>query len=303
MASDGTAVTFLGLGAMGNALATAVLDAGTPTTVWNRTAGRDTGLVARGAASAPSIRAAVTASPVIIVCLLDHASVHETLDPVADALASRTLINLTTTTPNQARELAAWAAEHSIDYLDGGIMAVPAMIGKPGAAILYSGSHEAYESQRALLSRWGESSYHGADAGMASLYDLAMLSGMYVMFAGFLHGAAMVGSEGVSADEFATKAVPFLGAMVGEMRGFAEVVDGGDYAVPGQQSLEFSDLTDLIRASDEQGVDSAPIAIVRSLIRRQVDAGHGADGFARIYESLRHPETSSPKITIEERTA
>ena len=42
----------------------------------------------------------------MVVCLLDHGSVHEVLDPAADALAGRVLVNLTTGTPEQARELA-----------------------------------------------------------------------------------------------------------------------------------------------------------------------------------------------------
>ncbi|CAM5598147.1 6-phosphogluconate dehydrogenase OS=Streptomyces antimycoticus OX=68175 GN=SSPO_095210 PE=3 SV=1 [Streptomyces antimycoticus] len=52
--SEHSAVTVLGLGPMGRALAGAFLDAGLRTTVWNRTAGRDGELVERGAVSAPS---------------------------------------------------------------------------------------------------------------------------------------------------------------------------------------------------------------------------------------------------------
>lgn len=286
-AHTGTPVSVLGLGAMGSALAAALIDAGYPTTVWNRTAGRDADLVARGGAGAPTARAAVTTGRVVVTCLLDHASVHETLDPIVEELRGRTLVNVTTTTPNESRELAAWAAGHGIAYLDGGIMAIPELIGTPGAAILYSGSADVFGAQRELLDLWGSSTYYGADAGMASLYDLAILSGMYVMFAGVVHGAAMVGSEGVSATEFAAKSMPFLAAMVPQIKGLADVIDGGDYAVPGQQSLEFSDLSKLIRASVDQGVNSDPIAMVQSLIQRQIDAGHGSDGFARIYESVR----------------
>lgn len=295
---DGTTVTVLGLGAMGSALAAALLDAGYPTTVWNRTAGREVELVTRGASGVTTARAAVTAGDVVIACLYDHASVHETLDPIAEDLRDRTLVNVTTTTPNQARELAAWAADRGIAFLDGGIMAVPDLIGTPEAAILYSGSAEVFRTQRGLLDLWGSSTYYGTDAGMASLYDLAILSGMYVMFAGFVHGAAMVGSVGVPATEFATKSMPFLSAIVPHLRGLADVIDGGDYAAPGQQSLEFSDLSKLITASVEQGVDPGPIAMVQSLIQRQLDAGHGTDGFARIYESLRYANTSlTPKGT------
>jgi len=49
-ADRGSAVTVIGLGSMGSALAGAVLEAGYPTTVWNRTAGKAEPLVRRGAA-------------------------------------------------------------------------------------------------------------------------------------------------------------------------------------------------------------------------------------------------------------
>lgn len=223
----------------------------------------------------------------IVACLLDDASVHEVLDPIAGRLSGRALINVTTTTPNQARELAGWAAGHRIDYLDGGIMAVPDMIGGPGSAIFYSGSATVFEQHRGLLDRWGSSSYFGPDAGMASLHDLAMLAGMYVMFAGFMHGAAMVGSEGVSASEFAARATPFLAAMTGAFAGLAATIDATDYAGEGQQSLEFSDLTDIVTASVEQDVDAGVLEPVHELIQRQIAAGHGKQGFARIFEELR----------------
>jgi 3-hydroxyisobutyrate dehydrogenase-like beta-hydroxyacid dehydrogenase len=287
MSDDGTAVTVLGLGEMGRALAAALVDAGHPTTVWNRTPGRADELADRGAVVAGTPGEAIAASPLVAACLLDHDSVHEVLDPVAADLAGRALVNLTTTTPNQARELAAWAADRGIAHLDGGIMAVPEMIGQPGSTVLYSGEGAVFHRSKPVLDLWGESSYVGEDAGMASLYDLAILSGMYTLFAGFMHGAAMVASEGVPATEFAARAAPFLAAMTGALAGFATVIDGGDYTVEGQQSLEFSDLGDLLQASVDQGVSTEVIEPVQALIRRQVAAGHGKHGFARIYEEIR----------------
>ena len=287
MSSVSTPTTVLGLGEMGSALADALIDAGHPTTVWNRSPAKTQPLVARGASAASSVDAAVLASPVVVACLFDHASVHDVLDPLAPSLSGRALINVTTTTPTQARELAGWAARHGIDYLDGGIMAVPEMIGGPGSTIFYSGSAAVYEQHRALLDQWGQSSYFGTDAGMASLYDLAILAGMYTMFAGFLHGAAMVGSEGVPAGEFAARATPFLAAMTGAFAGFAATIDAKDYAGEGQQSLEFSDLTDLVTASVEQGVSAEVLQPVHEMIQRQIAAGYGAEGFARLFEELR----------------
>lgn len=282
-------VTVLGLGAMGRALAGGTVAVGHPTTVWNRTPGRADVLVAAGAREAASVRDAVTASPLVVAVLLDHASVHQTLDPVAEELAGRTLVNLVTTTPEESRELAAWAGSHGAAYLDGGIMAVPGMIGGAGAEILYSGSRAAFDDSRPVLDTWGASTWFGEDPGLAPLYDLALLAGMYAMFAGFFHGVAMVGTAGVSARDFARRAAPWIAAMTSELAGYADVIDRRDYAGPGQQSLEFSDLSDMVRASAEAGLATDVVAAVQALVRRQIEAGHGADGFARAVESLREP--------------
>lgn len=299
-----TDVTVLGLGAMGSALAGALLDAGRTVTVWNRTPDRAPELTARGARRAGPVREAVTASPLVVACLLTYESVRDTLGPVAGELRGRTLVNVTTTTPNESRQLAAWVAEFGADHLDGAIMAVPAMIGTRAGQIFYSGSRTAYDTVLPTLDIWATSEFHGEDAGRAALVDLAMLSGMYQMFQGFLHGAAMVATMGMSASEFAARQAPFLSAMTQELAAYGEVVDGGDYTVPGQQSLDFSDLSHLVRASEEQGVDPAPIAAVQELIGRQIAAGHGKEGFARIYEGLRAARPAiSPATRPEEGTA
>ncbi|MCM0678363.1 NAD(P)-binding domain-containing protein [Micromonospora phytophila] len=289
--NDSVQVSVLGLGAMGSALAAALVKAGNTTTVWNRSAGKADNLVAQGAQAAATAGDAVRASRLVIACLLDHASVHEVLDPLAGQLAGRTLINVTTTSPEQSREMAAWAADARIAYLDGGIMAVPPMIGQPGSSILYSGSAAVFDQYKPLLDLWGGSTYFGEDPGLASLYDLALLAGMYVMFAGFMQGAAMVAPAGVTAGAFAVMAAPWQTAMTGAFQGFAAVIDGGDYTVEGQQSLEFSDvaLGGILAASADQGISTEVLAMVQRLMQRQIDAGHGKEGFARIIESIKQP--------------
>ena len=89
MTSTSTPITFLGLGAMGGVLAGTVLDAGHPVTAWNRSPGRADELAARGAAVAGSAAEAVAAAPVVVACLFDHGSVHETLDPLVADLGCR----------------------------------------------------------------------------------------------------------------------------------------------------------------------------------------------------------------------
>jgi 3-hydroxyisobutyrate dehydrogenase-like beta-hydroxyacid dehydrogenase len=279
-------VTVIGLGAMGSALAAAVVGAGYPTTVWNRTSARTQPLVASGAVAATSVGEAIEASRLVIVCLLDAESVTDVLDPVKDALAGRVLVNLTNGTPAQARELAG---RYDADYLDGGIMAVPPMIGGAGAFVFYSGSRSAFDTNRAVLDLFGESRYVSDDAGMAALQDIALLSGMYGMFIGSMHALALVGSAGIAATTFAPLLKRYIEAMLGFVDAAAEQIDAQDYTIGvvsniGMQSAAFVNLLETAR---DQGISPELIAPLGPLMARRVAAGHGQEDLAGVIELLK----------------
>ena len=103
----------------------------------------------------------------------------------------------------------------------------------------------------------------------------------------------MVGSAGVPAKDFATRAAEWLRTVVPAITEYAEVIDGGDYSVPGQQSLELSDISDIVDASRAQCISTELVDVVQRLIRRQIDAGHGSDGVARVIESIKHPAAAA----------
>ncbi|HEX2299996.1 MAG TPA: NAD(P)-binding domain-containing protein, partial [Pseudonocardiaceae bacterium] len=84
-----TPVTVIGLGSMGRALAEAFLRAGHRTTVWNRTPEKAAPLVAKGAIHAPSVRAAVAASPLVITCVTGFDDTRQALGPANGALDGR----------------------------------------------------------------------------------------------------------------------------------------------------------------------------------------------------------------------
>ncbi|MEV3964296.1 NAD(P)-binding domain-containing protein [Nocardia sp. NPDC050193] len=286
-ANEQTAVTVLGLGPMGRAIATALAKGGNPLTVWNRTPGKDTELVSRGAVSAADPGAAIAASDLVIAVLGDHASVHAVLDPVAEALRGKALIDLTSTTPEESREFGRWAAARGIDFLDGGIMAVPPMIGGPGASILYSGSAQVFERFRDDLGKLGAADYFGDDPGTAALYDFALLAGMYAMFTGFFHGAAMVRSAGVTATSFAPRAAAYVTAMAGLLPAYAEVIDSGDYTDDVQPARFHKPAFDaIVRASRDAGVALDIVGPIKNLIDRQIADGRAGEGLERITEEL-----------------
>nr|BFE85263.1 hypothetical protein GCM10020093_078640 [Planobispora longispora] len=99
--------------------------------MWNRTASKADALVAQGAARALTAADAIAASPLVIACVIDYDAVHTIVEPAADALKGRTLVNLTADSPERARRTAAWADDHGIGYLDGAIMSPTETIGVP----------------------------------------------------------------------------------------------------------------------------------------------------------------------------
>jgi 3-hydroxyisobutyrate dehydrogenase-like beta-hydroxyacid dehydrogenase len=265
--------------------------------VWNRTSGKGDDLVASGASRAETAADALAASPLVVVCVLDYPAVHEILEAAGEAVAGRVVVNLTNGTPRQARETAAWVAERGADYLDGGIMAIPPGIGTPEAFLLYSGSRSAFEAHEERLSVLGAAHFVGTDPGLASLHDLALLSGMYGMFGGALHALALVGTENVEASAFTSSLlVPFLNAMAGGLEHAARQIDAGDYALDVVSNLEMqtAGYPNLVRASRDQGVAVELIAPMQALMERRVADGHGDEDIAGLIELIRKSGDALP---------
>ncbi|MFC7714430.1 NAD(P)-binding domain-containing protein [Nonomuraea recticatena] len=78
------------------------------------------------------------------------------LEPVTGSLEGRHLVNLTSGSPEQAREMDAWARSHGVGYLDGAIMTTPPGVGSQDMMFLYSGSEEVFQARREVLSVLGD---------------------------------------------------------------------------------------------------------------------------------------------------
>ncbi|WP_432118969.1 NAD(P)-dependent oxidoreductase [Streptomyces sp. bgisy032] len=272
-----TPLTLLGTGAMGSALARAWLAAGHPVTVWNRTPARARALAAEGATVAESAAAAVEANRLVVACLLDDDSVGEALD--GTALAGRDLVNLTTGTPGQGRTRAAWAEARGARFLDGGIMAVPPMIGAPesGGYVFYSGSRELFEEHRATLAVPAGTRYAGTDPGFAALHDVALLSAMNGMFAGVAHAFALIRPEDVAPEDFAPLLAEWLTAMAHSVHETAGRLRSGDFTgnVVSSLAMQAAGIPTLLRTAEEQHVSPELLAPYLELMAGRVAQGHG----------------------------
>jgi 3-hydroxyisobutyrate dehydrogenase-like beta-hydroxyacid dehydrogenase len=275
---------------MGSALASVFLQRGYETTVWNRSADKAQALVGQGARLAATPEEAIAASPLIIACVLDYEALYGVLDPVAASLKGKVLVNLSSGSPEQAHEAAAWARSHAADYLDGAIMTTPPGVGSPEMMFLYSGSHTAFEARRPALESLGDPLYLGADPGLASLYDAALLGLMWSTMTGWLHGTALVGAEKVSATAFTPIAIRWLTAVAGFLTTYASQVDAGRY--PGDDAtidVQIATIDHLIHAAEARGIDNALPELLKSAMERTKAAGHGSDSYASVIEVLKNP--------------
>ncbi|MFB6840474.1 NAD(P)-dependent oxidoreductase [Streptomyces sp. NPDC056361] len=281
-------VSLLGLGAMGTALARAWLTAAHPLTVWNRTAARAEALGAEGAKVAGTAAGAVATSGLVVLCLLDDESVGATLDGVD--LTGKDLVDLTTTTPAQARARAAWAERRGARYLDGGIMAVPPMIGVPeaGGYVFYSGSRELFERHREVLAVPVGTKYVGEDAGFAALHDVALLSAMYGMFAGAAHAFALIRREEIDPVAFAPLLADWLGAMAQGVHGTAARLKSGDYGkdVVSNLAMQVAGTPTFLATAEGQGVSPELIRPYFELMRRRLEAGGGEEDLTGVVDLL-----------------
>ncbi|GGU30489.1 NAD(P)-dependent oxidoreductase [Lentzea flava] len=266
-------VSVLGLGRMGTALANALVEEGYDVTVWNRSDRPAPPNTKRVATTEEAFEA-----DVVVTCL----STYDVQEPLLGKNI-KTLVNLTSGTPEQARATARWAQANGVDYVDGVIMAVPQQIGTPQAQILYSGQQEHH-----VLQAFGEPVYLGEDAGMAALYDLALLGIMWPVFGGYLQAVALLGTEGVTPRQFTPMAVGFLNAMVALLPEMGEEVQRREYETDvSAVDINVAGLRMLADAAAQQGIDTALAETLHDLFRRAQEKGHGAHSIASVVEVIR----------------
>ena len=136
-------VALVGLGNMGTAVGERLLDAGAELFVYNRSAGRDEALVARGAARLTSAGAALQAADVCILTLADDAALEAVAlggdGVLAAARPSTALIEMSTISVAASKRVGEAAADRGVGYLRAPFSGNPTAIRGGKAVIFVSG--------------------------------------------------------------------------------------------------------------------------------------------------------------------
>ncbi len=297
-------VTVLGLGLMGSALARAFHSAGHRVTVWNRNPAK-TAPFQELAAVAPSVHDAVAASGTVVISLLDYRAANDllTAPEVERVMAGKTVVQLTTGTPADAREGEAWAHRLGASYLDGAISGYPRTIGTDANEIFYAGDPVVFDAHRDMLAALGgKATFCGADVGAAATLDLAALEFAYARVAGLLHASALCMAESfpldlffatVGADssllefvtrhDFADDRRPMTAAVAAEAmtrpRTYPESTDA-------TLAVHAGAIAQIVRASHEAHIDGTLPQALHDVYRRAAGRGHAGHDLPALFEAF-----------------
>lgn len=286
-----TSVSVIGLGAMGSALARAQIAAGHDVTVWNRTAARAEPLVAAGARLAGTGAEAATAGTIILICVDTYASAETALEGTwcEGGLAGRTVVQLGTSSPGEARAFATRVEAAGGQALDGAIMAYPDFVGPDSdGLIMIGGSQAAWrDAEPALRFLSGNVRHLGENIVAPAALDTAMLTMSLALYAGVAHAARICESEGVPVGDLARLAshgplaTNRLEVIAADAFRLGSLHDGGSLAV-------WADVADrLCEQARERDIDAEIPEFLAQLYRRATDAGHGAEDVMALVKLLR----------------
>lgn len=189
------------MGLMGAPMAANVARAGFSLTVYNRSAEKAAPLVELGARLAATPRIVAEASDVMITMLSDASAVEQVVfgaeGLLSGARPGMLLIEMSTVSPAQSRQIASRLAEHGINMLDAPVIGStgPAAAGTLG--IMVGGDQAVFEEHRDLLQAMGKDLYYMGSQGSGAQMKLSMNLLVAAQLASLCEALVMAGKAGL----------------------------------------------------------------------------------------------------------
>ncbi|MGF6174249.1 3-hydroxyisobutyrate dehydrogenase-like beta-hydroxyacid dehydrogenase [Ensifer sp. 4252] len=282
-------ISVLGTGRMGSALARALLRAGYRTTVWNRTKEKAEPLAALGATVAPTVRQAIDAAEIVIVNVSDYAATAALLraGDVAPGLRGKLIVELTSGTPEGARETSQWVAAQGARYIDGAILATPDFIGTDAGTILLSGALAPFTANENVFRALGGNVQHiGSDEGLANALDSAVLALMWGALFGGLHAIAVSKAEDIDLGELGRQWKATAPVIEGLVADLIKRTGAGRFASDAETlssiSPHYGAFQHLKELMEARSIDRTVVDGYDAIFRRAIASGHLHDDFAAL---------------------
>ncbi len=169
-------IAYLGLGIMGNGMATNLLKAGYSVTVWNRSPEAGKSLVEQGATQTETPAQAVKDADVIMYCLANDHVVEAVVfgqDGILSSVrAGQIALDMSTVHPDTSRREADAYAEKQVEFLDAPVFGSKNESAAGGLWIVVGGKREIFERVKPILEPMSETIHYMGDTGKGASMKL-----------------------------------------------------------------------------------------------------------------------------------
>lgn len=288
--SSAAKVAVIGSGLMGTALARALAAAGHDVGVWNRTPSKAQA-VGGGTVAKESLTEAISGRELVIVSVSNYAASFELLSAkgVAQALSGKTLVQLTSGSPADARAALEWAQAHGVDYLDAAILAYPSFVATDYATVFYAGVRSVFDRHLSTLQAIAKNSiYVDEKIGAAATLDCAILEAYYGGSLAFLHAAAMCQAEGLDPKAFFAHKNSFLGLISVTADAAQGMIERNEFS--GDQcslNTHVAAIEHIVRLSQDARMSARFPKELLENYKRAVSAGWGSQELPAVFRTLK----------------
>lgn len=289
VSSDERQVGFIGTGVMGSRMALNLLEASYPLVVHSRTRQKAADVEAAGAEWSPDIPGAVRGSRFVVTIVGFPEDVREIyLGPegiIASAAPGAILIDMTTSEPSLAREIAERASAAGVSALD-----APVSGGDIGArdatlSIMVGGSRDAFEAALPLFEAMGKTIVLQGPAGSGQhakmCNQIAIASNMMGVMEALIYGRR----AGLDPQELLASIGAGAAGSWSMSNLYPRVVEG-DFG-PGFYVEHFlKDLNIALAEAERMGLALPGLALARKLYERVMELGGARQGTQALYRAL-----------------
>lgn len=218
---------FVGLGAMGGRFAARLVAHGHVVTGYNRTRAKGDALVARGMRWGASPREVAAAAEVTFVMVTDPDALEAVAGGAEGLVAGlgpgKTLVDMSTVSPEASRCLAERVRATGADMLDVPVSGSPTMVEQGTVTLMVGGRPETYDRLRPLLLEMGAKATYVGGNGLAVAMKLAVNVSLGAQMLAFSEGVLLAEKSGIpratavdvlTASAIASPMIQYRGPMV-----------------------------------------------------------------------------------------
>ncbi|MGE3150574.1 MAG: NAD(P)-dependent oxidoreductase [Pseudorhodoplanes sp.] len=285
--SKGT-VSVIGLGLMGSAFASTLARAGYAVTAWNRTPRERKDLTDLGIGIAKDLAEALAKSDVVLLIASNYDASKGFLTD-CKTLAGKTVIQMTTGMPDEARGLDERVRALGGDYLDAAVKKGPTDVGADRGGIFYSGPTKLFEKWQPMFTLFGGRCMHlGENIAAAKALELATFARSYPWLYGYFEAITIAQHYGIKVADATEMMLSLVSATYRYIDRAIPQIEKDDYptAEHASVSTHHAALMKAITAANKEGINTPLLDVIARYMEQTIESGLGGSDIAACYRAI-----------------